>query len=43
MQITFLEKLITILRKKQSYAKGRYKSKKVNDFFLSKDIGFVYR
>ncbi len=39
----FLKELIIILRRKRSCVKGRYKSEKVDDFFISQNIGLVYK
>lgn len=41
MQITFLQELIIISKKKRSYAKVIYK--KIDDFFLSQNVDLVYR
>ena len=41
--MTFFKKLINILEKKQLHPKNRYKFKKVDDFFLSQKIRFIYK
>ncbi len=43
MQTTFLKELIIILKRRRSYAKGRYKSKKVDNFSLSQKVGLICR
>ncbi len=43
MQTTFLGKPIIILKRGQSYVKIRYESKKIDDFSLSQNDGFVFR
>ena len=41
--MTFLKKPIIILKKRWLCAEDRYKSKKVDDFFLNQNVGIVYR
>lgn len=43
MQIIFFKKLIIILKIRQTYAKDRYKSEKLDDFSFSQKRGFIYR